>query len=152
MMKTWVAVANRSEARFFEIDEKEKNKLRLIKKLENPKGRLRDREINADRPGMNTFSFAYSQTSLTKPQKPTDRVAQIFAKSVSEELERGFNAHLFQRLILVVEPRFLGKIRAVLSKQTSGAVCSTLTKDLVHVAEHDLPQFIWPKEATTLSL
>ncbi|MGZ3744219.1 MAG: host attachment protein [Pseudobdellovibrionaceae bacterium] len=145
-MKTWVAVANRCEARFFEIDEKKKDKLKFIKKIENPKGRLRDSEINADRPGVNKFSFAFSQTSLTKPQKPTERVAQVFAKSVSEELEKGFEAHLFQNLILVVEPRFLGKIRAALSKKIFDTVTSTLHKDLGHVADHDLPHFIWPQE------
>ncbi len=145
-MKTWVAVVNRSEARIFEINEKEKNKLKLVVKMENPKGRLKNSEINADRPGVNAFSFAYSQTSLTKSQEPTDRVAQVFAKSISKELEKAFNAHLFQNLILVVEPRFLGKIRAALSKQTYERVLTTLHKDLVHVADHDLHQYIWPKE------
>ncbi|HEY8272003.1 MAG TPA: host attachment protein [Pseudobdellovibrionaceae bacterium] len=151
-MKTWVAVMNRTEARFFEINEKEKNKLKLLKKVANPRGRLKNSEINADRPGVNKFSFAYSQTSLTKPQKPTDRVAQIFAKDVSEELERGFNAHLFQNLILVAEPHFLGKIRAALSKKTFETVSSTLPKDLVHVSDHDLSQLIWHHMESTVSL
>jgi protein required for attachment to host cells len=152
-MKTWVAVANRTEVRFFEVDEKAKNKLKLIKKIENPKGRLKNSDINADRPGVSTFTFAFSRTSLRKPQEPTDRVAQIFAKSISEELERGYNAHLFQNLILVVEPRFLGKIRAALSKQISEIVRRTLNKDLAHVPDSQLSQFIWSKkeEASTLS-
>lgn len=151
-MKTWVAVVNRTEARFFEIDENLRNKLKFIKKLENPKGRLRNIDINADRPGVSKFSFAFSQTSLTKPQMPVERVAQIFAKTVSEELEKSLNAHLFESLILVAEPHFLGKIKAALSKKTFQTVSSTLSKDLVHVPDHDLFHFIWPHVEPTGSL
>lgn len=147
-MKTWVAVVNRCEARLYETNEKNgvsDKKLKLVKKLENPRGRLRNGDINADRSGADAISFAYSRTRLTKKQEPTDRVAQIFAKSISEELERGANDHLYDKLILVSEPNFLGKVRAALSKKITNIVSSTLHKDLVNVPDHDLPQFIWPR-------
>ena len=101
-MKTWVAVANRSEARFFEINEKNgvlSKSLKLVKRLENPKGRLKNSEINADRPGASATSFTYSRTRLVKQQEPTDRIAQVFAKEISAELGKGCNGHLFQNLI-----------------------------------------------------
>jgi len=148
-MKTWVAVVNRCEARLYETNQKNgvfDKKLKLIKKLENPRGRLKSGEINADRPGVATLSFAYSRTRLVKKQDPTDRVAQIFAKTISEELDRGVNDHLFENLILVSEPHFLGKVRAALSKKTASAISETLHKDLAHVPDHDLPQFIWPQQ------
>jgi protein required for attachment to host cells len=148
-MKTWVAVVNRCEARFYETNEKNgvaDKKLKLVKKLENPRGRLKAQDINADRPGVATTSFTYSRTNLEKPQDPTDRVAQIFAKSISEELDRGVNDHLYEKLILVSEPNFLGKVRASLSKKTANIVSETLHKDLIHVPDHDLPRFLWPKK------
>lgn len=152
-MKTWVAVVNRCEARFFEMnDSKQKsdgrptNKLKLVKKLENPKGRLRNGEINADRPGLATTSFTFSGTRLAKGQEPTDRVAEMFAKNISGELERALDKHLYDELILVVEPHFLGKVRAELSKKTSGVICDTFHKDLAHIPDHQLQDFIWPKK------
>ena len=152
-MKTWVAVVNRCEARLFEINEKtptingrNHNKLKLGKKIENPRGRLKNGEINADRPGFSRSSFIFSGTRLTKSQEPTDRVAEMFAKSVSEELEKSHNEHLFENLILVIEPHFLGKVRAALSKKMFNTIRDTLHKDLAHVADHDLASFIWPKE------
>lgn len=150
-MKTWVAVINRCEARLYETNEKNgvpDKKLKLVKKLENPRGRLRNGDINADRYGAEAFSFAYSRTRLTKKQEPTDRVAQVFAKSISEELERGVNEHLYDNLILVSEPNFLGKVRAALSKKTANIVSRTLHKDLANVPDHHLPQFIWPKRSS----
>lgn len=148
-MKTWIAVVNRCEARLYETNEKNgvsDKKLTLVKRLENPKGRLKSSEINADRPGTSAISFAYSRTRLTKSQDPTDRVAQLFAKSISEELDRGANEHLYDKLILVSEPNFLGKVRAALTKKTANVVSETLHKDLIHVPDHDLPQFIWPRK------
>ncbi|WP_413288083.1 host attachment protein [Bdellovibrio sp. HCB337] len=152
-MKTWVAVVNRCEARLFELDDHRKknaggrlnNKLKLVKKLENPRGRLRNGEIDADRPGFSKSSFSYSGTRLAKSQEPTERVAEMFAKSISEELERAIVDHQYDDLILVVEPHFLGKVRAELSKKTSGAISTTLHKDLVNVPDHQLQDFIWPK-------
>ena len=147
-MKTWIAVVNRCEARLYETNEKNgvtDRKLKLVKRLENPRGRLKSSEINADRPGSSTTSFTFSRTRLVKKQDPTDRIAQIFAKTISEELVRGVNEHLYEKLILVSEPNFLGKVRAALSKKTYNVVVSTLHKDLVNVSDHDLPQFIWPR-------
>lgn len=151
-MKTWVAVVNRCEARLFEINEKSVNgngrnhdKLKLVKRMENPRGRLKSQDINADRPGFSKSSFVFSGTRLTKPQDPTDRVADMFAKDVGAELEKGYNEHLFDDLILVVEPHFLGKLRSALSKRTFSTIRSTLHKDLAHVPDHELPSFLWPK-------
>jgi protein required for attachment to host cells len=152
-MKTWVAVINRCEARLFEINEKpvitngrNHDRLKPVKKLENPKGRLRNREINADRPGFSRSRFAFSGTHRVKSQEPTDRIAEMFAKDISTELEKAFNGHLFANLILVGEPHFLGKVRAALSKNTLNAISNTLRKDLVNVPDHDLPDFLWPQE------
>ncbi len=147
-MKTWVAVVNRTEARLYETNEKngvfDKN-LKLVKRLENPRGRLKDQEINADRPGTYFGGFNYGRGSRTNPQPPTDRVAQMFAKTISEELDRAANEHLFEQLVLVSEPNFLGKVRTALSKKTANAVCDTLHKDLVHISDHELPHMLWPK-------
>jgi len=136
-MKTWVAVVNRREARVFEINEKYTNghgrdhqKLKLVQKLENTLEGVRNVEIETDR-------------RLT--QAPKERVAEMFAKDISAALEKGHNEHLFQDLILVVEPHFLGKVRAALSKKTFKTISDTLHKDLAHVADHDIAGFIWPK-------
>lgn len=151
-MKTWVAVVNRCEARLFEVDDtkqknnvRPKNKLKLVKKIENPRGRLRNGEIDADRPGFSRNSFAYSGTRLSKSQEPTQRVAEMFAKNISEELDKALNDHQYDDLILVVEPHFLGMVRTELSKKTAGTISTTLHKDLVNVPDHQLQDFIWPK-------
>jgi protein required for attachment to host cells len=152
-MKTWVAVVNRCEARLFEMNPKGVDKngrdhemLKLVQRIENPKGRLRNGEIDADRPGFSKSKLAFSGTRLSKSQEPTDRVAEMFAKSISEELDKHHSDHRFENLILVVEPHFLGKVRAALSKKTFNTITDTLHKDLAHVADHDVPSFIWPKK------
>lgn len=148
-MKTWMVVANRSEARLFELSgrgTKARQQLKLLKKMENPKGRLKSGEINAERPGISTSSVTFARGRLAKKQSPEDRIAQIFAKSISEELERGCNEHLFDHLILVIEPNFLGVVRAALSKKTFKAVSETFHKDLVNLPDHDLSLNLWPEE------
>lgn len=136
-MKTWIAVINKTEARFFEAKNLQATDLKFVSKLENPRGRLRAGDINADKPGY----FAGSPThggSMTSNQSPVDRVAQVFAKEIAEHLERHFLKNDFAQLTLIVEPHFLGKIRAALSKDLAAAVNREIPKDLRKVSVEQL--------------
>jgi len=138
MKNTWILVAHRSGARLFDAPGPGKG-LTLIEQMENPEGRLKNGQIDSDRPGRAFDSFGGARHAMSTEQQPTSHVAQRFAKVLGDRLSTGRLQHRFTKLALVAEPRFLGELRSSLDSPTAAMVSATLDKDLGGVADRDLP-------------
>lgn len=150
-MKTWIAVINRAEARFFETDSKKKGQLKYLSKLENPKGRLKAIDINADRPGT-SFSSTTHRGRLVQPQNPVERVSQMFAIEIANFLDHHRNLNSFDDLTIIVEPHYLGKIRAAFNKELLSLVTREIPKDLRSVSNEALKERLWPPKSAEVSI
>ena len=147
-MKTWIAVINRAEARFFETNSHKNGELKFLSKIENPKGRMKAIDINADRPGVYTSSATTHRGLLVKPQSPVERVSQMFALQIARFLEHHRNQNSFDELTVIVEPHYLGKIRAAFSKELAAVVTREIPKDLRKVSNEQLKERLWPAGGT----
>ena len=135
MKKNWYVVADRSGARVYEqvgVDAK----LALVSSLDNPEGKLREREFVADREGrtLQTGRTGFNQYSVSQTQ--VDNVAEHFAKRIALELKT--KSANYDHVVLVAEPYFMGKLRAQLDPQTEKKVRGSLTKDLGHINDRDM--------------
>lgn len=137
MSTTWILVAHRSGARVLAQEARGKP-LQLIEDLPHPEGRLRDGDINADRPGRAFDIVGAGRHAMGKEQSPTERVAERFAKTLAERLRQGRIENRYDALVLVAEPRFLGELRAALDAPTAALVRATLDKDLGGVETREL--------------
>lgn len=146
-MKTWIVVVNRSEAKIFSFDNKPNNEVEFVKKLDNPKGRMRAQEINADKPGIFSNRVAHGPR-LVKAETPTQHVAQEFAKRVTDFLESSLQTSQFEDLVIISEPNFLGRLRNLFSKDLSSCVSREISKDLSIVTRDELKHRLWPESAT----
>lgn len=146
-MKTWIVVVNRSEAKIFEFNNKPNNEVEFVKKLDNPKGRMRAQDINADKPGIFSNRVAHGPR-LVKRETPIQHVAQEFAKKVSDYLEASLMNESFDDLIIIAEPNFLGRLRNLFSKELSSCVSREISKDLRIVTRDALKTRLWPESAT----
>ncbi|UXR63998.1 host attachment protein [Bdellovibrio bacteriovorus] len=146
-MKTWIVVVNRCEAKIFASDRRGNNgEVHFIEKLENPRGRLKSGEIDADRPGFVASSSIHGGR-LVKKQSPTDRVSEMFAKKVAERLEEGRQQNVFEELVLIAAPQFLGKVRRNFSRELRECIVKEIPKDLAQTAtDFELKERIWPEE------
>lgn len=150
-MKTWIIVAHRTEAKIFSYDNRKNADVEFVTKLENPRGRLKAQDINADKPGV--FSGAPSHGSgLERHESPTERIAQEFAKKIGDYLELSRQKQSFEELVLVADANFLGRLRGVLSKPLTACVARAISKDLGTVTGDDLKARLWPKEETQITL
>lgn len=138
MNNTWVLVAHRGGARLFENKGPGKG-LNLLHDIPHPEGRLKNKDIGADRPGRSFDSRGQSRHSLSSEQEPTAHVAEQFAKHLSTLLDDGRNQQRYAKLVLVAEPRFLGSLRAALSSPTAAMVSASLGKDLGGIEPHNIP-------------
>jgi protein required for attachment to host cells len=146
---TWVIVSHRAGAR---ILEHKSAKLSLVSEIDHEAGRLKDGEINTDRPGRsydrgngggNERGAAGPQRSaMSTEESAHEHVANMFARELADVLRQGRNDHRYARLVLVAEPRFLGMLRNALDDTTAGMVAATVGKDLAQVPLQELPGYL----------
>jgi protein required for attachment to host cells len=136
MTTSWVLVAHRSGARFFEHRGPGKP-LTLIEAIDHPEGRLQDRDLDTDRPGRS--GEGAGRHHPTQPHEAAhEHVARMFAKSLAQRLSSGRQSHAFGRLVLVAEPHFLGYLEKELDGPTHALVSDRVHKDLANVADRDV--------------
>lgn len=141
MTTTWILVAHRGGARLLANTGPGKG-LQLVEDIPHPDGRLKDGDINADRPGRAFDIVGAGRHSMSKEQSPTERIAEQFAKALVERLQQGRNENRYGALVLVAEPRFLGELRAALDAPTAALVTATLDKDFGGIETRDLAQHL----------
>lgn len=141
MNSTWILVAHRGGARLFENTGRGKG-LNLLQDIPHPQGRLKNKDIGADKPGRSFDRRGQSRHALANEQEPTAHVAEQFAKQLSSMLDDGRNRQRYEKLVLVAEPRFLGNLRAALSPPTAARVTAAVGKDLGGVEPHNVPKYL----------
>lgn len=143
MKITWVLVADRTEAKLFESKRAAQSvpALQLLQDIPHPEGRLHARDMEADKSGRMSDSFG-TRHALSPHHDPEERHAQQFAHHLAEVLNKGRNEHSYQNLILVAEPGFLGDLSGALDKHTLALVEKTIGKDLMHLGEHELLEYL----------
>lgn len=132
---SWILSASRASAR---IIEKQGSKLSLVENISHDEGRLKNCEIDSDRPGR-AFDRASSARHAMEPtEAPHERAAKDFAHALAASLKRARLSSKFERLVLVAEPHFLGLLRAELDPITKSLVIASVPKDLEKIPLHEL--------------
>ena len=142
-MKTWIVVAHRTGAKIFSYEHKNGSTVDFVAKLDNPRGRLKAQEINADKPGVFSSLMAHG-TRLVKQQSPTERIAQEFAKKIVDYLEEARRNHSFDDLVLIADPHFLGRLRLLTGKSLKNCIAREVCKDLTGVTSAEIKNRLWP--------
>jgi protein required for attachment to host cells len=140
MKNTWVLIAHRGGARVFENKGPGKG-LILLQDIPHPEGKLKSKDLGSDEPGR-AFDSHGARHSFEQEVGLAAHVAEVFARQIAGILEDGRVGHRYGRLVLVAEARFLGILRAALSRETSALVTATVNKDLGHVEMQEVPKHL----------
>ena len=141
MTKQWIVAANAYHAHIYEATAKGKrlipSSMRLIQTLHHPASLKKRQELSSDRPGhyktRESTRGAYSQHLDVKEKEKIN-----FAKDIIEVLEKGFNSHHYQQLILFAAPHFYGLLKSALSDQLIKHLHSVIEKDYTSATIHEL--------------
>ena len=148
-MRVRIVVADESEARFYDTGGP-RARLQLAGRIENPSGRLRDRELKSDRPGRvfdraattGRRRGAVAHHAIGGERRPHKVATQRFAREIVRTREEVRRQGQFDRLVLIAGAPFLGMLRAALRKSLRATVVAEVSKDLVHQTERDVRKHV----------
>jgi len=139
MANTWIVAADASRARVLQVAGRER--LVEVDHLLNPQARLQNREINSDAAGRFPGKDRPGGHSSDDEDRTVDHLDEVFAKRVGDYLDKARTQHLFDELVLVAPPKFLGMIRKKLGKEVEKLVAHELPKDLSWFKERELETY-----------
>ena len=71
-------------------------------------------------------------------EEPKETEAKAFAQRVADELEQNLNENVYDELVLIAAPKFLGMLRDAISSQVRDTVTDEIGKDFTKMSSHDL--------------
>jgi len=134
-MKTWIVIADASRARIFETGIP-RDLLNEVRSLVHPGSRLKTSELVSDRPGRVAKGAGHSAMEAKTPGHDVE--ADQFAATLADVLDKAIETRECSALVLVVPPRFLGRLRARMSQHVLTAVTQTSSKDLTQLSAQEL--------------
>jgi protein required for attachment to host cells len=128
--RTWIVVGHRGGAKIYEHAGIGRG-IKMIDGMTNPTGRSQNRELVSDRPGRAFASRgAGGRHTLTAKADAHEQALTVFVRDLAQYLRSGLSQKRFERLVLVAEPHFLGKLRKVLPRNVASCVQGAVRKDL----------------------
>ena len=137
----WIVVADRAGARFFRHRKRGKD-FTMEFAVEHPQGKLKDQDIDSDRPGTTWSGKSQQHTTLIREQSAHAHVMQEFCRELADRIERGAIDKEFDQLVIVAESRMLGALKSALGSQGTHRLTATIEKDLARLNERDLAEHL----------
>lgn len=137
-MNIRIVVADQSVARFYDI-QRPSSALQPCGELFDPLAQQQDRDFDTDRPGR-VFARASGAGPRTAGVRhavggentPRVHEATLFARRITETLEKENRGEKFDRLVLMAGPAFLGLLRGEMSDGLRERVVAEVNKNLTH--------------------
>jgi protein required for attachment to host cells len=138
--KTWILLAHRSEAK---ILSQTGTQIEFLKEFDHPDGRRRNREVNSDTHGR-TFSSGSPQMrhALDPQDAAVEQIADVFARQLANAVKAGRTQAQYDDLIIVAEPKFLGKLRACLDAETQKSILTSVNQNWTQFTVKELQERI----------
>lgn len=149
MLGHWYIIASQKQVKII-VKTSDGEHVRLVKKITNSIGGVRNRRLFKKRAGMGIKSMGSRGVVRyleSKSNDPHEAVALHFAKEINRYLEREFHNKSFRYLSIVAEPHFLGKIRSTMSKTLLSVVLGWIKKDLQKTPQAKLIGFLSAQKA-----
>lgn len=130
MAHAWVLVANQSQARLFEADNRA-GALRETRTLIHPESRLNGRDMESDAPGRAFDSYGQGRHAMGNSSELHHREGQEFAREIAHALERGRVQGQYDKLYIVADPKMVGSLREAMKDTTRSTIAGEMGKNLV---------------------
>ncbi|PCI21769.1 MAG: hypothetical protein COB62_02605 [Piscirickettsiaceae bacterium] len=141
MPKTWVLVANSSQAKIY-AGKGQKGPLTEIENFDYPNGRLHEGDLVSDSAGSDGGSTGQGRHVLDDETTARQQEAIIFAKELASHLDRERKNDSFRRLIVIAPPTFLGLLRKNLNDEVMSMVSQQIDKNFINKSATEIHQYL----------
>lgn len=128
MKKIWIVVANRSDAKIYQAE----NRHKLIEhtSLTHQEAHLHDRDIISDSAGC-ISRHGHSSETLSRKTTVQDKESALFAKEIAGLLEKSCNSGECEKIYIISKVPFLSFLRESLSPNVIKLIEAEIQKDIV---------------------
>jgi len=126
--KYWVIAANSGSAEIFAVEPGKS--IELIQQINFPEGRMKGREILSDRPGRSFDKMGSARHALGTKTSLHTHEQQVFAHELCTLLRKGCEEQLFERLVMIAPPEFLGDLRKILPENVKRFLFQEINKEI----------------------
>lgn len=145
MQTTWIVAADEHRARIFEVEGVESN-FHEIEDFINPEGRMREQDLTSDAKGR---YFGKGERVMGHTAEPnvskTQHEQDMFAKQISDYLDKARMEHRYDKLRVIAFSKFLGMLRKNMSKESQRLVVDEVSKDITGFDEKEIKEYIRDK-------
>ena len=147
---TWILVCDASRARLF-AEAAPGREFSLVASFEHPASRERARDLTTDANGRkpvggthgggvngNRPGGFHGRPGVEPDTNPKEVEAVKFARDLAGALEKGFDAHLFDALIISAPPHFLGLLKETIPDKIMKRLSHTIDKDFSLLQPRDV--------------
>ena len=139
-MSILVVVADSSKARILRTEDRH-GPLTEMKDLVYPEARLREQELVSDGAGAGIGNGAGSH-SVGHEKDAHRHQVEVFARELCQDLDRTSQSQGIHKIYLVAAPKFLGLLRAGLSKTCASLVKGEVDKNLVSHSSEEIRHYL----------
>jgi protein required for attachment to host cells len=129
MNSIWLVVADNSRARIFTMESR-KGPIDEIKSIVHTEARLHEHDMTSDLPGRGSGRNGAGHHAYQSEVSPKEQENINFARQLAHELDDARKQNVFNQLILVAPPEFLGNLRQQLTPQTQKLASLEVAKNL----------------------
>lgn len=141
---TWIVVADGARASFYTLHDGDgKRGLAPIASSENSHLEPHARDAKSDKPGR-SFGSGGVRHAIEPHHDYHKMEKHDFAREVVQFLEKSFDAHQFERLVLVAPHRSIGELRTLLPKKMESCIWQEIGHDFTKLGMDELWQRISP--------
>lgn len=147
--KTWIVAAQHDGARIYRFQktkvEGAPHRFRYLHLLEEwawPQGRVKNQEIESDRPGRSFDSVGHHRHALEKERDPHTTLLSGYAKQLAIRLKKAHQEKKVDHVIVMAEPQFLGMIIEKASRHFPKSNMETISKDYSKRNESEIEELI----------
>lgn len=147
-MAEWIVVLGRAGARVFKRASPVKP-LVLVKSIDNELGRIRNREMQNDRPGKDQFRAKGATVihAMSGEKDPHEDATIQFVREISKYLESENSKGSFGKLVVVAGPHVMGLLKKQLSKEVEKTVTEWVRKNLSKQSESEIQAYFESQSA-----
>lgn len=139
-MMTWIVSTNSNLCRIYIFEPHEK-KITLLKELSHPENRQKSSEyLTSDKPGHYQSGTAHG--SYEPHTDPKENGIQQLSREIAETLNHARAKNEYKKLILIADPRMIGKVLEKCDKHVRELIVNEIHKDIVHYTDHELLTFL----------